>query len=140
MSRVGVSGIREVWLHDYDVIVIAELDLGPELIRYAEEVFLVVDLKHHSVGTLRDIAVGRRLTTSVTDLGPLQALGKIRPYDHVVNKGTPRPLGGKWGNEVGVSPGMLRREFGLDQTICVSGVARVRGPLVGSTAVVVRSS
>jgi len=126
---------REVGLNDELVGNLCVVQLACDV----EQVLLVVDLEHHSVSAIGHISVGRRFTSGVDALGGLQPTGEVGPDDHVVEKGTPHSKGGKWGKGLR-SPRVLRCRVVRITDYRLSVVVRVRGPRIGSNAVVVNSS
>lgn len=133
MARLGQIG-----LDDDHVFVVAEPSL-PQLLADVEQMLLVLDLEDDGVGSLGNIAVGRTFPSRMHDLRGLETPGEVGPDDDVVVKGTPHnQKGGKWGKVRGSR--CLRRKLGLIQATNFRSESKVRGPFVGSTAVVVRSS
>lgn len=110
-----------------------------QLVGDVEKVLLVINLKHYSVSAPRHITISRALARGVANLSSLQPTGEVCPDNDIVEKGTPRKSkGGKWGKLCLGSPESMRRSRALLGYSSI--LSRVRGPLVGSNAVVVRSS
>ncbi len=127
---------REIRLDDQIVGDASPVKLGSDI----EEVLLVVDLQHHSMGAIRHGLIRGALACGMHQLRALEAPWKVGPNDAVVIEGTPRPRqGGEWGNGGRGGPGPIRRTGGLGQATGSSYGVRVRGPRVGTTAVVVRA-
>lgn len=119
----------------------------PQLICDGEQVLFVLRVEDDGVGSFRDVVVSSALAGRMDQLGRLLTNREVGPDDDVVirrllsRQGLPGPeKGGKWGKRALGSLMSRRRKLGLTQATDFVSEARVRGPLVGSTAVVVRSS
>jgi len=129
---------REIRLDDELVV----LDASPvELAGDVEEVFLVADLEDYGVGSLGDITVRGAFACGVHDLRHRKTDWEVSPNDYIVPAKTllPRGIGGRKGRGRESRNDLRRSEIVLDD-LRLGVETRVRGPLVGSTAVVVRSS